>query len=136
MSSTGLINGMAAQENSSQITQLLWGTNINTTEVQTKLRNFINTFVIVNEESDDFTQEPYYIEQLKQIKETETYMLDVDCDHIYQYDQQLYRQIENYPSDIIPIFDLVATHCFKELFLYGMNNQNQFNNEANMIGTS
>jgi len=46
--------------------------------------------------------------------------LDIDCDHVYEYDQLLYRQIENYPSDTIPIFDLVATHCFKELFLYGM----------------
>ena len=86
MSSTGMLNGMANAEASSTTTQLLWGTNINTTEVQTKLRNFINTFVIINEDDEDFTQAPYYVEQLKQIKETEQYILDVDCDHVYQYD--------------------------------------------------
>lgn len=86
MSSTGVLNGMHNQEPSSTASQLLWGTNINTNEVQTKIRNFINTFVIINEENDDFTQEPYYVEQLKQIKETEQYILDVDCDHVYQYD--------------------------------------------------
>ena len=49
------------------------------------------------------------IEQLKMIKDTETYILDIDCDHIYQFSQQLYKQIECYPADVIPIFDLVVT---------------------------
>lgn len=111
---------MQNQEASSTSTQLIWGTTINTTEVQTKLRNFINTFVMLNDEDENYTQAPFYVEQLKQIKETEEYILDIDCDHVYEYDQLLYRQIENYPSDTIPIFDLVATHCFKELFLYGI----------------
>lgn len=87
------------------------------------MKNFINTFVILEEDSEDFTQQPYYIEQLKMIKDTETYMLDVNCDHVYQFSQALYRQIECYPADVIPIFDLVVTQIFKELFLY--NNQNE-----------
>ena len=33
---------------------------------------------------------------------------------MYEFDQQLYRQLENYPTDIIPFFDLVATGIFKE----------------------
>lgn len=47
------------------------------------MKNFINTYVIVNEDSDDFTQAPYYIDQLKNIKETEVYILDINCDHVY-----------------------------------------------------
>lgn len=73
---------------------------------------------------EDFTKQPYYIEQLKLIKDTETYILDIDCDHIYQFSQPLYKQIECYPADVIPIFDLVVTSVFKELFLYN-NNQTE-----------
>ncbi len=51
---------------------------------------------------------------MKNIHATENYILDVNCDHIFEYDQSLYRQLENYPTDIIPIFDLVVTGLFKE----------------------
>jgi hypothetical protein len=77
-------------ENSSA-TQVLWGTNINANEVQSKLKNFINTFMEdQNDENDDqddnYLKAPYYVDQLKQIKEIEEYVLDVNCDHIYQFD--------------------------------------------------
>lgn len=29
----------------------------------------------------------------------------------------MYKQLENYPTDIIPIFDLVVTGVYKELYL-------------------
>ena len=74
-----------------------------------RIKNFFNTYVEMTDSDEDFTKAPFYIEQLKLIMETEQYILDVDCNHIYQYDQLLYRQIENYPSDVIPLFDLVAT---------------------------
>lgn len=119
MTSTALngVNGMEASSN----TQVLWGTNINTNEIQLKMKSFINTFVDIKEDSDDFTQAPYYINQLKNIKETEQYILDIDCEHVYQFDPSLYRQIEYYPADVIPIFDLVVSQVYKELFLYNFH---------------
>lgn len=39
--------------------------------MQMKMKNFINTFVDIKEDSEDFTQAPYYIEELRNIKETE-----------------------------------------------------------------
>lgn len=87
MSSTGVLHNMAnAQEPSSATQQLIWGTTINTNELQNKIRNFINTYMDVTDETEDFTKEPFYVEQLKQIKETENYVLDVDCGHVYSYD--------------------------------------------------
>jgi hypothetical protein len=63
MSSTGVLHGMAnAQEPSSATQQLIWGTTINTNEMQNKIRNFINTYMNVAEESEDFTKEPFYVE--------------------------------------------------------------------------
>jgi len=35
--------------------------------------------------------EPCYITLLKTIAETEDFTLDVDCDHIYQFNKVLYK---------------------------------------------
>lgn len=40
----------------------------------------------MDENDDKFDQMPFYIEQLKNINETEQYILDVNCDHIYEFD--------------------------------------------------
>jgi len=109
----------------SSLTQVLWGTNINATDVQMKLKNFINNFVEMKDDADDdeddkYTAAPLYIEKMKEMREAEEVILDVDCDHIFSFDQGLYRQIEDYPTDIIPIFDLVVSQVFKELFMYGI----------------
>lgn len=63
-------------------------------------------------------RQPYYFEKLKELKELEEVILEVNCDHIYQFDPALYRQLEDFPCDIIPLFDLVATSVYREMYLY------------------
>lgn len=75
----------------SQATQVLYGTNINSGEVQVKLRNFLTTYVVIDEESENYDAMPFYMEQLKTIYETQQYILDINCEHIYEFDQTLYR---------------------------------------------
>ena len=131
---------MAAANNElSSATQVIWGTNINTTGVQVKLKNFINNFEEIKDEEDDdnmddaaFTKPSYYIQKLKEIKSMDQNVLDIDCDHLFQYDPSLYRQIVDYPSDIIPIFDLVVTQVFKELEIYEIGGQNGAENDQDM----
>lgn len=92
--------GARAGEMSSN-TQVLWGTNINTNDISNRLREFLTTFIpempddqmdlSADQGNERYMQEPYYITKLKQIAETEEYTLDVDCDHIYNYNQQLYK---------------------------------------------
>ena len=103
-------------------TQVLYGTNINTSDLQGKLRNFVTTFVDFGENEQDYTKAPYYIELLKEINMTNVYTLDVNCDHIFSFDPSLYKQIENYPTDVIPIFDLVVTGIYKENYIINNNN--------------
>ena len=67
-------------------------------------------------------QEPHYISLLKQIAETEEYTLDVDCCHILEFNKSLYKQLEDYPTDVIPIFDLVAVQVFKEFIQQNIQN--------------
>ena len=113
-SSTGMLNGQLAHGNDqSSLSQVLWGTTINATDVSTKLKNFINSFVEMKDDDEDneeqYTAAPLYITKLKEMREAEENILDVDCDHLFQFDQALYRQIVDYPTDIIPIFDLVVS---------------------------
>ena len=111
---------------------MLWGTNIQANLVQQKLKEFINNFVEEKEIDQDggdeqFTKMPYYIEKLKFVRAMELQVLDVDCSHIFAYDPQLYRQIEDYPTDLIPIFDLVVSQVYKELDMY------ELGGEQNMV---
>ena len=90
---------------------VLWGTDINVDEIQVKFRNFLLNFT----GDDSMSDTPHYIQLLNEIKQTEIYVLTVNCDHIYQFDRSLYQQLVNYPSDIIPLFDLGANDLFKQL---------------------
>ena len=49
---------MAGAENSSH-TQVIWGTNINTNDVQMKLKNFISNFEEILDVEDDDDDEIY-----------------------------------------------------------------------------
>ena len=69
-SSTGMLNQNAlangANNEMSSHTQVLWGTNIDTSDVQMKLKNFINNFEEIKDDDDDeddqqFQKAPYYI---------------------------------------------------------------------------
>ena len=111
---------------------MLYGTNINSTEVQQKLHNFLTTFIRLDND-EDYGKEPFYVERLREIHETEQYVLDVDCDHVFEFDNALYRQIENYPTDIIPIFDLVVTALYKELYQYRNNAPGNMNGDINGV---
>lgn len=60
--------------------------------------------------------EKVYLTKLNVIRETENYVLEVDADHIFQYDRTLYNQTVYYPSDIIGLFDKAAGEVYAELF--------------------
>ena len=114
-------------------TQVIWGTNINTNDVSMKLKNFINNFEEIREDDEDVADDrlisSYYMQKIKEIRELDISVLEIDCDHIFQFDQGLYRQIVDYPSDIIPIFDLVVTQCYKDVGMEIMAGGNQEDQE-------
>lgn len=96
--------------------------------MQQKLKEFINNFVEQKEfdqdgGDDQFARVPYYIEKLKEVRDMEQQVIDIDCQHMYAHDPQLYRQFEDYPTDLIPIFDLVVTQVYKELDMYNLGGE-------------
>jgi DNA replication licensing factor MCM4 len=53
---------------------------------------------------------------LKEIKDTEIYILNIDGSHLQSFDRQLYTALVNYPTEIIPIMDSVTTQVYLEIY--------------------
>jgi DNA replication licensing factor MCM4 len=97
-----------------QMTQVVWGTNINTSDAQHRFKNFLTNYV-PDRDRGNIAVVPYYMEQLKMIAETELYILNLDCRHLLEHDAHLHAQFVNFPSEMIPYFDAVVNQMFKEL---------------------
>lgn len=109
---------MANESTDYAASQTIWGTSIDRREVEAKFRNFLKNFTAsVNDQGEEvFMGEKVYLTKLNVIRETENYVLEVDADHIFQYDRTLYNQTVYYPSDIIGLFDKAAGEVYAELF--------------------
>lgn len=114
------LDPMIPSNDEAALRSVLWGTDINIEEIQIKFKNFLLNF---NDE-EAMTETPHYIQLLSDIKKTEIYVLSVNCDHIFQFEKSLYQQLVNYPSDIIPLFDLAANELYRHL-----NGENMYDDE-------
>ena len=75
-----------------------------------KIRSFINNFRL---KEDD--EEPYYMTRLNEIRQSEIYNLNIDCEHLLLFSRntkKLYDQLVRYPQEIVPLFDLVVFQEF------------------------
>ena len=93
--------------------QVFWGTNVNVQEVMSKFRNFLNEFKLGD--GKDIAGERYYLKMLQEIKNTKVYILNIDSEHINKYDEMLYWQMINFPTEMIPMMDSTVTEVYKEL---------------------
>ena len=87
--------------------------HINTSDCQQRFKNFLTNYTL-EKDRDSISGMPYYMNQLKQISETEEYILNLDCNHLFEFDPQLHRQFINFPCEMIPYFDAVINQMFKE----------------------
>ena len=56
---------------------------------------------------------PFYFQKLEKIGYVENQLFfDLDCVHLKEFDEALYRQLINYPSELIPIFDMATNEVF------------------------
>ena len=66
-------------------------------------------------EGDSNKNPNYYHRMLEEIKETRVYILNIDGHHLHKFDQMFYWQILNFPSEIIPIMDIIASQVYAEI---------------------
>ena len=95
--------------------QVFWGTNVNVQEVITKFKQFLNEFKIDEQKDTSLSGERYYLKMLQEIKNTKVYILNIDSEHINKYDEMLYWQLINFPTEMIPMMDSTVTEVYKDL---------------------
>lgn len=83
-------------------TAYVWGTEVQVRVVEAKFTHFLNNF---RERNSDIY--PKYLRLLQDRVEREEPTFNIDCMDIHAHDPQLYRLVELYPLDIIPILDVV-----------------------------
>jgi DNA replication licensing factor MCM4 len=134
-------------ETSTEINQMNYLTNINIYECQKSFKDFLVGFK-VNKKGDivketNFSEEfkYLYIEKLKEINETSYPSMNINGKHINSYDPNLYKQLVNFPTEIIPIMDKVVNEVYNEWLINNTmmnttledNNYSQQNNLNNKV---
>ena len=103
------------------MTRVFYGTDINASEVQNRFKQFLNNYTVQRSNGDS---DLIYMTQLRQIQDTEVYVLNLDCRHLKDYDKDLYRKFVFYPSEMIPYVDAVVNQMYKEMVNDDTENSN------------
>ncbi|NXD20896.1 MCM4 factor, partial [Spelaeornis formosus] len=114
--SDGLAEDIVATEQSLGQRLVIWGTDVNVASCKEKFQRFLQRFIDpVDKEDEDIgldLNEPRYMQRLKEINMVGEPFLNVNCDHLRSFDENLYRQLICYPQEVIPTFDMAANEIF------------------------
>ncbi|KAI9502304.1 MCM DNA helicase complex subunit [Coemansia spiralis] len=102
----------------------IWGTIVHVREVMTVFKDFLLHFTPAHRPpadhnlSDSELQEPVYPQLIKHMHDSEIYQLNLDAQNICAYPPaaNLYKQLANYPEEVVPIMDYVLTELYMEQF--------------------
>ncbi|KAI8915519.1 MCM2/3/5 family-domain-containing protein [Powellomyces hirtus] len=107
------------------IGRVIWGTTINMAESMQMfsdfLQNFTHSEAVAAEDNEGRINEgprPFYPTLLRQLKEGGILNMNLDCANLRNYEPalKLYKQLQRYPQEIIPLMDHTLTDFFLELF--------------------
>lgn len=136
LSSLGGVDGVADRVNNAtagneERVRVIWGTNIIIADAITSFRSFLANFTMAQRKRFDSSGpdqplpninatdlEPLYPRLLSQIRDTEIYNLNLDCQNLRAYPATatLYGQLKHYPQEIISLMDMIVNDYFSELF--------------------
>ncbi|KAJ8302791.1 hypothetical protein KUTeg_019187 [Tegillarca granosa] len=96
---------------------VIWGTDVVVSHCKEKFRRFISKFVDKEIDDDEKFEgmdinEPYYLQRLEEISIVGEPFLNINSDHLRQFDADLYRQLICYPQEVIPTFDMAVNEMF------------------------
>uniref|UniRef100_A0A2L2XZ57 DNA replication licensing factor MCM4 n=2 Tax=Parasteatoda tepidariorum TaxID=114398 RepID=A0A2L2XZ57_PARTP len=100
---------------------VIWGTDVVVDQCKAKFRQFIEEYTDVTLEMDELMDDvdfarPYYLQKLEEIFTLEEPFLNVNCAHLINFDQELYRQLVAYPQEVIPTFDMAVNELYFERY--------------------
>ncbi|XP_068014896.1 DNA replication licensing factor MCM4 [Melanerpes formicivorus] len=95
---------------------VIWGTDVNVAACKEKFQRFLQRFIDpIGKEDEDVglnLNEPRYMQRLEEINIVGEPFLNVNCDHLRSFDENLYRQLICYPQEVIPTFDMAVNEIF------------------------
>lgn len=105
---------VSSETDKNEPTLVIWGTDVVVTKCKNKFRNFVENFIGIASSDPKSTDpvEKIYLNDLDAISQIEVPFLNVNCAHLEQYDPDLYKQLINYPQEVIPAFDMAANEFF------------------------
>ncbi|XP_063694403.1 DNA replication licensing factor mcm4-A-like [Bolinopsis microptera] len=89
---------------------VIWGTDVVVTETQEQFRRFLTQY------TEEEEGESFYIQRLEELAISEEPYLNISCEHLQQFCPELYRQLVQYPQEVIPTFDQCINEVFQERF--------------------
>ncbi|NXY01808.1 MCM4 factor, partial [Pteruthius melanotis] len=114
--SDGLAEDIVATEQSLGQKLVIWGTDVNVASCKEKFQRFLQRFIDpLDKEDEDIgldLNEPRYMQRLQEINMVGEPFLNVNCDHLRSFDENLYRQLICYPQEVIPTFDMAVNEIF------------------------
>ncbi|NXL43950.1 MCM4 factor, partial [Podilymbus podiceps] len=114
--SDGPAEDVVATEQSLGQKLVIWGTDVNVASCKEKFQRFLQRFIDpLAKEDEDIgldLNEPRYMQRLEEINMVGEPFLNVNCDHLRSFDENLYRQLICYPQEVIPTFDMAANEIF------------------------
>lgn len=105
----------------------IWGTDVSVEVCKRQFKEFLKDprFTVERAEIDEARLEwhsseqtrPLYITKLDEIFHIpDEPFLTINCAHLKEFDEVLYRKLVNFPTEVIQIFDIAANELFQELY--------------------
>lgn len=109
-----MLYSQMSEQFDSHIDEVYWGTNINPDQVKKEIINFFSRFEI----NGNYV----YIDKFRDIKETQLYTLNIDCNDLRQWHHSsedeplcnLNYHLIKFPNEMIAIFDESAAAYYRE----------------------
>jgi DNA replication licensing factor MCM4 len=91
----------AAQDN-------IWGTTVNVAQAQKRFERFLAEY--------EHHGTKVYPALLQELRETDTFSLNLNCANLSEFDPALYGQLVRYPTEVMELFDCAVTDAYTQTF--------------------
>ncbi|XP_026580378.1 DNA replication licensing factor mcm4-like [Pseudonaja textilis] len=99
---------------------VIWGTDVNVASCKERFQRFLQRFIDPTAKEEENIgldlNEPLYMQRLDEINLIGEPFLNLNCDHLKSFDENLYRQLMFYPQEVIPTFDMATNDIFFERY--------------------
>lgn len=102
--------GSAAADQPQERTTI-WGTSINVKDTLATISNFLREFP-----DPTATQEKLYPRLLTEMRERDTYNVNLNADYVNSVEPTLYEHLTAYPLELVPLFESALNELFGQMF--------------------